>query len=165
MGGFKTSNFGEHMNYDEKIEELFIDLPEPPIDKGGAVGVVKFGKLILVGGMLPLLGGKVQQPGRVGVEVRLDNAKLAARTAAVMALAYVRKELGGTLNNIKRLIKVDGYVACGADFKDHAKVIDGASELFTQIFGPSGKHVRTAVGVSSLPENSCVELSVVFEVK
>ncbi|MFH1829714.1 MAG: RidA family protein [Pseudomonadota bacterium] len=153
------------MNYDDKLEELFIDLPEPPPHKGNTVGIIKTGNLLLVCGVLPLLSGKVQNPGRVGIEVRLDNAKLSARTAAVMALAYARDELGGTLNKIKRVIRVDGYVACGADFKDHAKVVDGASELYAQIFGKFGKHVRNSVGASSLPDNSCVELSVVFEVK
>ncbi len=153
------------MNYDDKLEELFIDLPEPPVHKGNTIGVIKTGNLLLVCGVLPLLSGKVQYPGRVGVEVRLDNAKLAARTAAVMALAYARSELGGTLNKIRRVVRVDGFVASGADFRDHIKVVDGASELFTQIFGAFGKHVRNAIGASSLPDNSCVELSVVFEVK
>jgi len=153
------------MNFDDKVEELFIDMTEPPPEKGASVGAVRSGKYLFVSGVLPYASGRIQYPGRAGVEVRLDVAKLAARAAAVMALSIARQELGGTLNRIKRIVKVEGYVACGADFADHAKVIDGASDLFAQIFGPQGKHVRNVVGVSSLPQNSCVELSVLFEIK
>lgn len=153
------------MDFDKKLEELFIDLPEPPEDLGGVVGTVQMDKLMYVGCALPLAEGRIQFPGRVGIEVRLDNARLAARTAALQVLAYAKRELGGTLNKVRRVVKVDGFVACGADFRDQQKVIDGASELFTQIFGQFGRHVRTAVGVASLPQNACVELSVIFEVK
>ena len=153
------------MDFDDKLEELFIDLPEPPPDLGAAVGAATVGKLLHVGGVLPFAEGKVQHQGRAGVEVRLDSAKLAARIAAVMAIAYARRELGGTLAKIRRVVRVEGFVACGADFRDHAKVVDGASELFAQIFGPHGKHVRTAVGVASLPQNACVMLAVTFELK
>lgn len=153
------------MNYDDKLEELFIDLPEPPQDIGSAVSAVQIGKFLHIGGTLPFSEGRVQYPGRVGVEVRLDNARLAARSAAVMVLAQARRALDGTLNNIRRVVKMDGFVACGADFKDHLKIVDGASELFVQIFGTNGKHIRTVAGAPSLPQNACVELSVVFEIK
>jgi enamine deaminase RidA (YjgF/YER057c/UK114 family) len=153
------------MNFDEKLEELFIDMTEPPLDKGSTVGAIKVGKLLYVNGVLPFESGRIKFPGRAGVEVKVDNAKLAARTAGVMVLSYAMNELGGTLKKIKRIVKVDGYVACGADFEHHARVIDGATELFTQIFGPYAKHARTIVGVSSLPKNACVELSVTFELK
>ena len=153
------------MTFDDKLEELFIDLPEPPADVGNALGAVRIGKMIYVAGALPLASGRIQYPGRVGIEVRIDNARLAARTAGMLALALVRRELGDTLNRVRRVVRVEGYVACGADFADHAKVVDGASEFFVQVFGPFGKHVRTAVGVASLPRNACVAISAVFEVK
>ncbi len=153
------------MNYDDKLEELFIDLPEPPSEIGCAKGAVSVGKTLYVGGALPLAEGRIQYPGRAGVEVKLDNARMAARAAGVMALSIARKELGGSLNGIRRVVRVDGFVASGADFRDHAKVVDGAGELFVQVFGVNGKHVRNAVGCSSLPANACVELSVIFEVK
>lgn len=153
------------MNYDAKLEEIFIDLPIPPQEKGNSVWAVISGKMLYVGGALPLAEGKIQYPGRVGIEVKLDSARLAARTAGVMALAIARQALGGSLNNIRRVVRVDGFVASGADFHDQAKVIDGAGELFAQVFGANGKHVRNAVGCISLPQNSCVELSVMFEVK
>ncbi len=152
------------MNFDKKIEELFIDMTEPPPEMGNIVTAVKSGKQLFITGVLPYASGRVQNPGRAGVEVRLDVAKLAARTAAVMALSYARQELGGTLNRIKRVVKMDASVACGADFTDHAKVVDGASDLFGEIFGKYGRHTRAIAGASSLPQNACVELSVLFEI-
>ncbi|MFA5810991.1 MAG: RidA family protein [bacterium] len=153
------------MNYDDKLEELFIDLPEPAAELGSAVGAVAVGKTLYVGGALPLSEGRIQYPGRAGVEVKTDNAKMAARLAGVMTLAIARQALGGSLNSIRRVIRVDGFVAAGVDFREHAKVVDGAGELFAQIFGANGKHVRNAIGCASLPQNACVELSVMFEVK
>jgi len=153
------------MNFDERLEELFIDLPEPPEDVGSSVSVAQVGKLLYIGGVLPLSEGRLQYPGKVGIEVRLDMARLAARLAGFLILAIVRQELRGSLKRVKRVVCLDGFVASGADFRDHFKVVDGASELFVQVFGAFGKHVRTAVGVSSLPNNACVELSAVFEVK
>ena len=73
------------MNFDKKIEELFIDMTEPPPERGNVVAAVKSGKQLFITGVLPYASGRIQNPGRAGVEVRLDVAKLAARTAAVMA--------------------------------------------------------------------------------
>lgn len=153
------------MNYDEKLEELYIDLPEAPANVGNTLATIRVGKLLYVTGVLPFSEGRIQYAGRVGVEIGQGNARLAARMAAVMALAMARKELGGSLKDIKRVVSMEGFVACGAEFRDHTKVLDGASELFVQVFGTNGRHTRTAVGVLSLPQNACVELAVVFEVK
>lgn len=152
------------MNIDDKLEELFIDLPELAVDAGHTLAALQVGKLLYVAGALPFSEGRIQFPGRVGVEVRLDNAKMAARMAAICVLAAAKRELGN-LKSIRRVVRLDASVACGVDFKEHAKVVDGASELFTQVFGSNGKHVRSLTGASSLPQNACVEISVVFEIK
>jgi enamine deaminase RidA (YjgF/YER057c/UK114 family) len=152
------------MNFDQRLEDLFIDLPEPPQTKGKGVNAVRTGKLLYVGGVLPRSEGRMMA-GRAGVEVRLDMATTAARAAMLFALAIVKSELGGTLNKLKRVVQVSALVACGTDFKDHLKVLDGASDLLVQIFGPSGKHTRISAGVMSLPENATVELSMIVEVK
>ena len=153
------------MNYEEKLDELYIDLPEPSPDIGNTVSALQSGKFLHVCGVLPFAEGRIQHAGRVGPDVRLDNARMAARIAAVHVIALARRELGDSLNNIRRVVRLDACVACGVDFRDHAKVADGASELFVQVFGANGKHVRSVTGASSLPQNACVEISVVFEVK
>lgn len=153
------------MDFDQKLQELFIDLPEPATPAPGQVWALQVGKLLHVAGALPFSEGRIQHPGRAGVDNKLDTAKLTARLAAIQALAMASQELGGSLSKIRRIVRVDGYVACGADFRDHVKVIEGAGELFLQVFGPAGKHVRNAVGAMSLPGNACVQLAVTFELK
>ncbi len=152
------------MDFDARLDDLYIDLPEPPDALGSYVHAVKAGKLLFVSGVLPRLEGRIMK-GRAGVDVRLDIAKSAARGAAVNALAIIAAELGGSLNKVKRIVQVAGLVSCGADFKDHSKVLDGASELMGQIFGSAGKHTRIASGAASLPEGATVELSMIVEVK
>lgn len=151
------------MDFDERLEDLFIDLPEPTQPVGFGVHAVRTGKILYVGGVLPRLEGKMLK-GRAGIDVTIDAAKLAARAAMVNALAVIRQELGGTLNKVRRIVQLSVLVACGVEFKDHYKVIDGASELVGQIFGASGKHARIAAGAVSLPDNATVELSMIVEV-
>ncbi|MFA4974253.1 MAG: RidA family protein [bacterium] len=153
------------MKFDDRLAELYIELQEPPSEKGSAQAVTQIGKLLYIAQALPYSSGRFHHQGRVGIEVKLDAAKLAARMAAVMAISYARHALGGSLSKIKRVVQLNGFVACGADFKDHEKVLDGASDLFGDIFGVDGKHARTAIGAASLPQNACVCLSVVFELK
>lgn len=153
------------MDFDEKLADLFIDLPEPPTPAAGTAHAVQAGKFLYISGIIPFSEGKVQTKGRVGLEVRPDSAKLAARTAAVNALAVIAAECGGTLNKVKRIVEVTGYIASGGDFQNHFKVMDGISELFLQVFGPAGKHARGAVGCSNLPNNACIELSLIVELK
>jgi enamine deaminase RidA (YjgF/YER057c/UK114 family) len=152
------------MDFDQRLEELFIDLPEPPQERGKGVNAVRTGKLLYVGGVLPRSEGRMMA-GRAGVEVRLDMATSAARAATMFALAIIKSELGGSLNKVKRIVQVSSLVACGTDFKDHLRVLDGASDLLIQIFGSSGKHTRISAGVMSLPENATVELSMIVEIK
>jgi len=152
------------MNYDDKLEDLFIELPEPPSPLGKGVNAVHAGKLIYIDGILPRLEGRFLT-GRAGVDIRLDNAVQAARAATMFALAVLKAELGGTLNKVKRIINLSALIASGSDFKDHFKVLDGASDLLIQIFGPNGKHTRSAAGVMSLPQNATIELSMIVEVK
>jgi len=153
------------MDFDVKLDELFIDLPEPHEPTSGTSHAVQVGKLLYIGGVLPYSEGKIAVKGRVGLEVRFDNAKLAARIAGINALAVIRTELGGTLNKVKRIVLLTGYIASGPDFKQQFKVLDGASELFSQIFGPAGKHTRNAIGCAALPNDACIELSLIVEIK
>ena len=153
------------MDFDTKLDELFIDLPEPQQPASGTVHAALVGKLLYIGGVLPYSEGKIAVKGRVGIETRMDNAKLAARIAAINALAVIVSELGGTLNKVKRIVEVTGYIASAPDFKQQFKVLDGASELFSQIFGPAGRHTRNAIGCAALPNDACIELSLIVEVK
>ncbi len=152
------------MTPDEKLKSLGIELPHAPKPLGSYVPFVKTGKLVYLSGMLPLSGGKLTKTGRVGESVSLEDASEAARTAAINALAVLKSAVGG-LDLVKRCVRIEGYVSSAQDFADQPKVLNGASNFIFEVFGESGLHTRTAVGVNILPLNSPVEISFIFEVK
>lgn len=153
------------MNFDGRIEELFIDLPEPPIEKGGVANAVQAGKFVFIGGVLPWKEGKLAFSGRLGLELNLDAGQRAAHSACINALSMLNAHLGGSLNKVKKIALLRGFIASGAEFKDQHKVLDGASKLLNDIFGNAGKHARSAIGVNTLPFGAAVELELIVEIK
>lgn len=149
-------------NFEEKIEELFLEFPEVPKTPEGVVPFLLNDKLCWIGLQLPWQAGKVVFKGRLGVEITLDQGKLAARYALLVCLSALRQALG-SLNKVKQFIELKGYVASGGDFKEHDRVLETASKLLVDIFGAAGKHTRTAVGVNSLPQNACVGISLIVK--
>ena len=102
--------------------------------------------------------------GKVGKEVSIDDAKKVASICVVNALGHLELELG-SLENIKRIVKVTGYVNCESSFTEHPRVVNGASDLLLDIFGDLGRHTRVAVGTNSLPLDSPVELDMIVEIR
>ena len=152
------------MNPEEKLKELGIKLPEVPKPLGAYVPFVRTGNLIYLSGMLPLRDGKLVRTGRVGETVATEDAADCARIAAINALAVVKAAIG-SLDKVKRCVKISGFVASAEDFHDQPKVINGASEFIVEVFGEAGKHARAAVGVNVLPLSSPVEIEFIFEVR
>ena len=151
------------MTPEEKILSLGIDLPEVPKPLGSYVPFVRTGNLVYLSGMLPLREGKLEKTGRVGESVNLQEAVECARLSAINGLAVLKSAIGG-LGNIRRCVKISGFVASASDFTDQPKVINGASDFLVEIFGDAGIHARAAVGVNVLPMNSPVEVEFIFEV-
>jgi len=145
---------------DEKLASLGISIPIPPEPVGSYLPVVLSGNLAFVAGQVPTDGKQVKFRGKVD---SIEIGQEAARLCTINALAQLKSSLG-SLDRIKRVIKVTGFVNSDPSFADHAKVINGASDLLVDIFGEKGKHARSAVGVSSLPLNSTVELEFIVEV-
>ena len=145
---------------EEKLASLGIRLPIPPESAGSYVHVVLSGNLAFVAGQIPIEGKEVKFRGKVD---SIEVGQEAARLCTINALAQLKSSLG-TLDRIKRVIKVTGFVNCNPSFSDHARVINGASDLLVNIFGEKGKHARAAVGVSSLPLDSTVELEFIAEI-
>jgi enamine deaminase RidA (YjgF/YER057c/UK114 family) len=145
---------------EEKLASLGITLPVPPEPAGSYLPVVLSGNLVFVAGQIPMEGKQVKFRGKVD---SIEIGQEAARLCTINALAQLKSSLG-SLDRIKRVIKVTGFVNSDPSFADHAKVINGASDLLVNIFGEKGKHARSAVGVSSLPLNSTVELEFIVEV-
>jgi enamine deaminase RidA (YjgF/YER057c/UK114 family) len=144
----------------EKLASLGISLPIAPEPSGSYLAVVLSGNLAFVAGQIPMEGKQVKFRGKVD---SIEVGQAAARLCAINALAQLKSSLG-SLDRIKRVIKVIGFVNCDPSFVDHSKVINGASDLLVNIFGEKGKHARSAVGVSSLPLNSTVEVEFIVEV-
>jgi enamine deaminase RidA (YjgF/YER057c/UK114 family) len=152
------------MSPEDKLKELGIELPEAPDPLGSYIPVVRTGNLVFLSGMLPLIQGRLTRQGKVGRDINLDEAREDARVATVNALSVLKAHIG-SLDKVKRCIKITGYVASDPDFLEQPKVLNAASDLIFEIFGERGKHVRTTVGVNVLPFNSPLEIEFIFEVQ
>ena len=147
---------------DEKLKSLGITLPTPPKPAGSYIPVVISGNLAFVSGQIPMQDGKVTYTGKVPTERTIEDAQSAAKICAVNILAQLKANLG-SLDKISKIVRVSGFVNSSGDFTEHPKIINAASDLFFEIFGEKGKHSRIAVGVSSLPLNSTVEIDMIAE--
>jgi len=153
------------MTPDERFEQLNLELPPAPTPLGVYKPFLIVGNLAYVSGHGPLLPDKTLITGRVGDTINIDDAKLAARQVGLAILATLKQNLG-SLNNIRRVIKVLGMVASTPDFEKHPYVINGCSELFAKVWGDdNGVGVRSAVGMGSLPGNIPVEIEAIFELE
>jgi enamine deaminase RidA (YjgF/YER057c/UK114 family) len=153
------------MNAEESIAALELSLPSAPPKGGVYKPVVITGNLCYISGHGPYLGEGAYITGRLGEDLDLDEGKAAARQVGLALLATLKAELG-SLNRIKRVIKMLGMVNSTPDFLDHPKVINGCSELFGQVWGEeAGIGARSAVGMGSLPGNIAVEIEVIFELE
>ena len=151
------------MNPDAKIAELKLELPPAPKPVAVYKPLVIAGNYAYVSGHGPLRSDKTLIKGRVGGDLSLDQGKAAARQVGLAILATLRDQLG-SLNRVKRLVKLLGMVNATPDFEDHPAVINGCSELFAQIWGAeNGIGARSAVGMGSLPGNIPVEIEALFE--
>lgn len=152
------------MSAEARIAELNLELPPAPKPIGVYKPLVIVGNLAFASGHGPLRPDKSMVIGRVGDDLDMEAGKAAARHVGLAILATLRSELG-SLNRVKRVIKVLGLVNCTADFHQHPAVINGCSELFADVFGrDNGIGARSAVGAPSLPGNIAVEIEAIFEV-
>ncbi|MCL6580182.1 MAG: RidA family protein [Firmicutes bacterium] len=148
---------------EKKLRELGLDLPEVPKPVAAYVPAVRADRFVYVSGQLPLRDGRLTATGKVGAEVSPEEAKEAARLAAINALAALRSVVG-SLDAVVRIVKVTGYVASAPGFTGQPGVVNGASELLKDVFGEAGAHARAAVGVAELPLGAPVEVELIAEV-
>ena len=148
----------------ERLAALGLTLPPVAAPVAAYVPAVRTGRYVYTSGQLPTVDGKLPAVGKVGDEVSTQDAAGMARTCALNALAAAASAAGG-LEAIRRIVKVTGFVASAPGFGGQAQVINGASELFIDVFGEEGKHARSAVGVAELPLNAPVEVELIAEVR
>ena len=146
---------------EDRLRASGYELPTVPQPGGSYVPAIRAGTLLFTAGQLPFKEGGLLYTGKVGREVSVEDAKEAARRCTLNALAAVKSEVG--LENVRRIAKVTGYVASAEGFTGQPEVMNGASDLIGDLFGDSGLHARTAVGVAELPLNAPVEVELVVE--
>ena len=147
---------------ERRMAEAGIVLPEAPKAVGSYVPYVVTGDLVFISGQLPWIDGRIAHPGRVGVEVGIEDAIAAARLCGLALIAQVRAACSGYLDRVAQVVRIGGFVASESGFADQAKVLNGASDLMVQVFAEAGRHARAAVGAASLPLNACVEVEGLF---
>jgi enamine deaminase RidA (YjgF/YER057c/UK114 family) len=143
------------------LKEKGLELPEIPKPIANYVPAVRTGNLVFLSGHGPQ---KHIPAGKVGKELTFEEGYEAARNTALCLISTLKNTLGD-LNKVKRIVKLVGFVNCSKDFKDQPKVVNGASDLFVEIFGEKGKHARSAVGMYQLPGGIPVEIELIVEVE
>ncbi len=148
---------------EERLEQLGYVLPSPFPPPASYMHAVRWGDLLFLAGHIPIDAAGNVVLGRLGEDLDVEAGRDAARLAALSALGTVRAALG-TLDAVERVVSMRGYVNATPDFGAHSQVIDGASDLFVEVFGERGKHARIAFGVSSLPANLAVEVEPILAI-
>jgi len=151
------------MGAEQQIRDACLSLPEPPAAGGNYVPAKTVGNLVYLAGVISA-GAEGVLTGTVDAGSSVEQGYAAARACALTQMAVLRKHLG-SLDVVKQIVSVNGYVNAAPGFADSPRVINGASDLLVEVFGEAGRHVRAAIGVSSLPRNALVELQMVVEIE
>ncbi|MCJ7566996.1 MAG: RidA family protein, partial [Anaerolineales bacterium] len=138
-------------------------LPKPPQPVAAYLPAVQVGDLLFLSGTTCYKDGEFLYTGRVGTELTIEQGYIAARQTALNLLSVIKATLGG-LDQVERVVKLNGYVNSAPDFDRQPEVINGASELLEELYGERGKHARTAIGVSDLPAHIPVEIELIIQV-
>jgi len=147
-----------------RLAELGIELPDAPAPVSNYMPYVVAGNLVFISGQVTIWNGDFNFIGKVGDDLSVDQGYEAARMCGLNQIAQVRAACDGDLDRVKKVVKLGAFINCVADFTDHPKVVNGASDLMVEVFGDDGRCTRTNVGVPSLPLGFAVEIDGVFEI-
>ena len=150
---------------EENIKKLGISIPDAPAPVGSYVAFKFVNKLLFISGQISVDSNGRFINGKVGKDIDLKKGQEAAKLCAINIIAQAKKACNGDLEKISSCIKLTGFVNSTDEFTDQPKVLNGASELITNVFGESGKHTRAAISVNSLPLGVSVEIDAIFELK
>ena len=153
------------MNFENKIKELKIELPEAKPPVGNYVATKISGKTLFISGQISIDENGQLIKGKIGKDLDTEAGYNAASRCALSIIAQVKKACDNDLSKVRSCVKLTGFVNSTDDFTDQPKIINGASDLFVKIFGEKGKHSRFAVGTASLPLNVPVEIEGIFEIE
>ena len=151
------------MNFEEKIKELKIELPEAKAPVGSYVASKVCGNMLFISGQISISDNGELIKGKLGQELKTDEGYEAAKRCGLSIVSQVKKACNGDLSKIKSCVKLTGFVNSTKDFIEQPKVINGASDLIASVFGDAGMHTRAAVSANSLPLGVSVEVDAIFE--
>ena len=151
------------MHYEEKLKELGLTLPAPPKPVANYVPAVRVGDLLFLSGVLPSRDGQLIVTGKLGESLTVEQGMEAARVSVLNGLSIIRSQ-AGSLDRVKQIVKMVGYIASAPGFTDQPQVLNGASDLLVSVFGEAGRHARVAVGAAELPREAPVEIELIVQV-
>ncbi|MFK8251082.1 RidA family protein [Ancylobacter terrae] len=149
---------------DARLAELGVTIPTPVAPAANYVPTVLTGNQLWISGQVSVTADGTLLTGKLGGGVDIETGRAAARQCAINLIAQAKAALGGDLDRVKRVVKLVGFVNSTPDFTEQPKVVNGASDLFVEVFGDAGRHARSAVGIASLPFGVTVEIEAVLEV-
>jgi len=153
------------MSIYENLKKLNIKIPKPPDPVGAYVAYKKTSNLLFISGQISIDANGNITKGKLGKELSIDQGQAAAKLCAINIIAQAKKACNEKLETIRNCIKLTGYVNSTNEFNDQPKVINGASEIISAVFGENGKHTRAAISANSLPLDAAVEIDAIFELK
>ena len=151
------------MSIEDNIKKLNLQLPDAPDPVGSYVATKIIGNLLYISGQISIDEKGALIKGKLGKDINVDKGYLAAERCAINIISQAKKACNGDLNKIKGCVKLTGFVNSTDDFIEQPKVINGASDIVSKVFGDIGKHTRAAVSVNSLPLGVAVEVDAIFE--
>lgn len=151
------------MSHELRLKELGIELPVAPRPVANYVPVVRVGDLLFLSGVLPSKDGQLVFTGKLGATLSIEQGVEAAKVAVLNALAIMKAETG-SLDRVKRVVKMVGHIASAPGFTDQPQVLNGASDLLVAVFGEAGRHARVAVGAAELPRQAPIEIELIVQV-
>jgi len=147
-----------------RLRKLGIALPEPAAPLANYVPFTVENGLVVVSGQIPMRLGQIAYTGKLGHAVSVEDGQAAARLCLVNVLAQLRAACDGDLDRVRRVLRLGGFIAAAPEFTEHARVMNGASDLAVEVFGEAGRHARSTIGVPSLPSDAAVEVEGLFAI-
>ncbi|NJL18045.1 MAG: RidA family protein [Nitrospira sp.] len=151
------------MSIEQRLKELRLTLPAPPKPVANYVPVVRVGDLLFLSGVLPSRDGQLIMIGKLGQNLSIEQGMEAARVAVLNGLSIIQDE-AGSLDRVRRIVKMVGHIASAPGFTDQPQVLNGASDLLVSVFGDAGRHARVAVGAAELPRQAPVEIELIVQI-
>jgi enamine deaminase RidA (YjgF/YER057c/UK114 family) len=151
------------MSFEQRLKELGLTLPVPPKPVANYLPLVRVDNLLFLSGVLPSRDGQLVMTGKIGQNLSIEQGVEAARVAVLNGLSIIRSTTG-SLDQVKQIVKMVGYIASAPGFVDQPQVLNGASDLLVSLFGDAGRHARVAVGAAELPRHAPVEIDLIVQI-